>query len=362
MEELVEAAGRVLRSGRYINGEEVSAFEREQGAQCGVSYCVAVSTGLDALRLIFRAYMELGRLREGDEVIIPANTFIATFLAVADCGLKPVAADVEESGFCLDFERLPLSQRTRAVIPVHLFGNPCWDADVFDSLRSRGILIIEDNAQAIGACAAHEGFNGSRLTGNLGDAAAISYYPAKNIGACGDAGAVLTNDHLLADTVRMLANYGAKEKYYHELSGFNCRMDELQAAFLRIKLRRLEEVSAERNRRARLYDALITNPDVVKPLIFDDGRRQVWHQYVVRHPHRDELRKYLLGNGVSTEIHYPVPCHRQQCPASAQDVSLPVAERLASRILSLPVADPTDEEIHRISELINSFKLDGNQV
>lgn len=359
MESYIAAAQEVLRSGRYINGESVRKFESDMEKDSGAKFCVAVSNGLDALRLILRGYKALGRLRVGDEVIVPANTFIATFLAVTDCGLKAVAADVDETTFCLDFRRLPLSERTRAVIPVHLYGNPCWNAGVFAGLRSRGILIIEDNAQAIGALSAEEGFNGSRNTGNLGDAAAISFYPAKNIGAFGDAGAVLTNDADLAAAVRKLANYGSAEKYVHELCGLNCRMDEIQAALLSQKLLTLSDVIFRRRKAAGLYEKEITNPEVIRPAIMSDGSRQVWHQYVVRHPRRDDLRKYLAENGVATEIHYPVPCHLQPCykdnPAVSCPGPLPVAERLASEVLSLPIADVSRSDITLVADLINKF-------
>lgn len=359
--DLEEAAIRVIRSGRYINGEEARAFEKSLAQLCGARYCVAVSSGLDALRLIFKAYMEMGRLREGDEVIVPANTFIATFLAVTECGLKGVAAEVDETTFCLDFKRLPLSGKTRAIVAVHLYGNPCWDSETLERLHRKGILVIEDNAQALGAVAACTGFNGIRTTGSLGDAAAISFYPAKNVGALGDAGAVVTSDPELAELVRALANYGAKEKYQHEFCGANCRMDELQAAFLRIKLPHTHVTAHERSRRARLYDRLITHPEVIKPEIMENEAVQVWHQYVVRHPRRDLLREWLRSNGVATEIHYPVACHNQKCYAgnpllAVPEGGLPTAEKLASEVLSLPIADVSDDEIAEISKIINNFE------
>ena len=346
MEELEAAAGRVIRSGRYINGSEVKSFEESLAKAAGVRFCVAVSTGLDALRLILKAYMELGRLKKGDEVIVPANTFIATFLAVTDCGLVAVAADVNETDFCLDLGALPISQRTRAVIPVHLYGNLCWDNAVMEKLREKGILIIEDAAQAIG------------VAGHLGDAAALSFYPAKNIGALGDAGACLTNDASLAETIRKLANYGSSEKYNHELCGLNCRMDELQAAFLSLKLRHLNEITRRRYEVARRYDRAITNPEVIKPEILSHCH-QAWHQYVIRHPRRDELREYLSQRDINTEIHYPVACHKQPCYNGHQLLRkyspLPVAEALVAEVLSLPIADVTDDDIDIISRNINSF-------
>lgn len=350
----VDAARRVIESGRYINGSEVASFEKELASATGSRFCIAVSTGLDALRLILRGYMALGRLRDGDEVIVPANTFIATFLAVTDCGLTAMAADVEEGSYCLDFNKLPLSPLTRAVIPVHLFGRPCWSEESVSRLRSRGILIIEDNAQALGA-SLH-----GRKTGSLGDASAISFYPAKNIGAFGDAGAVLTDDASLSETVRMLANYGSSEKYRHELCGFNCRMDELQAAMLRVKLSDLPLITERRNHSAALYSALISNPHVSLPAQPEEGSVHAWHQYVIAHPRRNELREFLLSHGVGTEIHYPVACHRQPCYQSHHLLKtapggLPVAENLAERILSLPIADISDDEIRTMADLINRF-------
>lgn len=359
MDACIGAAGRVLRSGRYINGPEVEHFEKEMAAKFGVRDCVGVSTGLDALRLILLAYKELGRLHDGDEVIVPANTFIATFLAVTHCGLKAVAADIDETTFCLDFDRLPLSGNTRAVIPVHLYGRVYWDVESVKRLRDRGILIIEDCAQAIGAEAPESGINGTRQAGSLGDAAAISFYPAKNIGAFGDAGAVLTNDDELASRVRMLANYGAPEKYVHEFCGFNCRLDELQAALLSEKLPYLSEISEARRQNAALYDSLITNPDVIKPQYPSHSLSHVWHQYVIRHPRRDELREFLRANGIATEIHYPVPCHKQPCYSNHPLLKTPgdllTSEKLAGEILSLPIADVSEEEIRIIASIINQF-------
>ena len=354
MPEYLKTVENVIRSGWFINGPEVKGFESDLAAAIGSDFCVAVSTGLDAIRLILKGYQELGRLKEGDEVIIPANTFIATFLAVTDCGLKAVAADIDENTFCLDFESLPLTERTRAVIPVHLYGNPCYDAAKYEELKKRGILIIEDNAQAIGAKSCN------LFTGNMGDAAAISFYPAKNIGAFGDAGAVLTNDEALAEKVRQLANYGAKIKYHHELCGYNCRMDELQAAVLRVKLADLKNEVSRRNKTATLYDKFITNPDVVKPMIFGNDSVQVWHQYVIRHSRRDVLREYLNKKGIGTEIHYPVPCHKQPCYRSNKNLVIydaPVkAEKLAREVLSLPIANVTEEQAAYVAAAINEYK------
>lgn len=364
MPELIEAAADVIRSGRYINGENLRKFEKNMEDYFHVPFCIGVSTGLDALRLILTAYKELGLLHEGDEVIVPANTFIATFLAVTHCGLKAVAADVDESNFCLDFKRLPISPATKAIIPVHLYGRVCWDEAVMRSLHDRGILVIEDAAQSVGARNPYPGFNGSEMAGALGDAAAISFYPAKNIGALGDAGAVLTADPQLAAAVRQLANYGSDVKYHHSLCGFNCRMDEMQAALLNVKLPLAEEVALQRRRRARLYSERITNPEVILPQMPACEESHVWHQFVIRHPKRDLLRRFLEEEGIGTEIHYPVACHRQPCyeghPLLLTPAPLPVAERLASEVLSLPIADATDGQIDFISNAINKF-LHGNR-
>ena len=354
MPEFLETAQRIIKSGRYVGGPEISAFEQALSKLCGTQYCIAVSNGLDALRLILKGYIQLGKLREGDEVIVPANTFIATFLAVTDCGLTAVAADVDEATFCLDFSRLPLSEKTKAVIIVHLFGYPCWNVEEIEKLRKKGILIIEDNAQAIGASFA------GQITGSLGDAAAISFYPAKNIGAFGDAGAVLTDNKDLANTVRALANYGSHEKYHHVLCGLNCRMDALQAALLSIKLKNIDDIIRRRNASASLYDRLITNKDVLKPTVSDQSITHVWHQYVIRHKKRDDLRQYLAENGIGTEIHYPVCCHLQPCykgnPLLKVPLKgLPMSEQISSEILSLPIADVTEQEIRRIANAINSF-------
>lgn len=353
--EIEAAVVDVIRSGRYLNGPQTEALEQEIARCCGTSLCVAVSTGLDALRLIFRAYIENGILRPGDEVIVPDNTFIATFLAVSDAGLRPVAAEPSPLTRNLDLDHLPLSPATRAIVPVHLYGTPCWNPEIMHQLRQRGIIVVEDNAQAIGARAADPGFSGSCSTGSLGDAAAISFYPAKNIGAMGDAGAVTTSDQQLATTIRELANYGSLKKYNHRLRGFNCRMDEMQAAILRIRLRRLEEVIRHRAEIAAIYDSAITNPEITRPVV-DPALRQVWHQYVILSTRRDELRDYLDARGIGTEIHYPVPAHLQPCYADTPlGGPFPVAERLAAESLSLPIANISKEEALIVADAINSF-------
>lgn len=351
------AACDVIRSGYYLRGPQTAAFESELAAIHGEGmHAIAVSNGLDALRLILRAYLELGRLKPGDEVLYPANTYIASVLPISELGLRPVAVEPDPATMNIDLSRIEghLTARTKAIMLVHLYGNPCWDSTVMNKLRDSGILVIEDNAQAIGARAAEEGFNGSHLTGALGDAAGFSFYPTKNIGALGDAGAVMTSDKTLADTVRALANYGSDTRYHNIYRGYNCRMDELQAAMLRVRLRRLDEIIENRNAAADVYSRSLTLPQLILPSVAP-GDTHVWHQYVVRHPRRDRLREYLKENGVGTDIHYAIPPHRQPCYADTDFGPLPVADRLAETVVSLPIAAVSPTDAAEIAEIINGF-------
>lgn len=356
--ELKQAACRVIESGRYISGENVAAFELELAELCQTTHAVAVSNGLDALRLILQAYKEMGRLADGDEIIVPANTYIASFLAVTACGLKPVFAEPSPETMNLDLdgiERL-ITTRTRGIMPVHLYGSPCWDDKLAEIARSRSLLVVEDNAQAIGAAAATPGLNGTTATGSLGHAAAVSFYPTKNLGALGDAGAVTTDDPDLAGAVRALANYGAPRRYHNLYQGFNCRMDEIQAAMLRVKIKHTARENELRASVAATYAREISHPLVTTPQIFP-GTRQVWHQYVlqVADGERDRLRRHLADNGVGTDIHYPTPPHLQPCYAAYSTLSLPVAERLSRSVVSIPIAHITPDDARHISGVINSF-------
>lgn len=354
--ELVAVAERVIRSGRYLHGEEVAGFERELSAYCGVGNVVSCSNGLDALRLIFKAYVSLGVMREGDEVVVPANTFIASVLAISDAGLVPVPAEPSAATHNLDLDLLEryITPRTRAVLAVHLYGSPCWSASFEEMAHRRGLKIVEDNAQAIGAYVDCGGAR--RMTGALGDAAAFSFYPTKNLGALGDAGAVATGDDALAARVRTLANYGSDVRYHNPFCGYNCRMDELQAAMLRVKLRHLDEITAERRSRASVYERAICNSLVRKPLALAGA---VWHQYVVAVDNRQAFRDYLSAHGVGTDIHYPVPPHLQPCYAGLKHQPLPVAEKLANSVVSLPITESTPlSDFEEIAEIINSYKVD----
>lgn len=356
--ELHEAALRLIDSGRYVGGPEVESFERELAANTGVLYAVGVSNGLDAMRLIFRAYMELGRLRPGDGVIVPANTYIASVLAVTDCGLEPVFVEPDERTLNLDTSLVEraLNDNVKAVLTVHLYGRPCYDGVLADVARRHNLIIVEDNAQAIGADASTPSPAGSYRTGSLGDAAAFSFYPTKNVGALGDAGAVTTRDEELANAVRALANYGSDRRYHNIYEGLNCRLDPMQAAFLNVKLKYLARETAHRRELASVYNDNIVNPLIAKPLL-DNPDGSVWHQYVVRCACREEFRNFLTINGVGTDIHYAVPPHRQPCYARYSGLSLPVTDRLVAEVVSLPVSSCTSaEDALEISQIINDFR------
>lgn len=357
LDRLQQAVGRVLASGRYVGGEECTGLEQRLCDLTGVPHAVGVSNGLDALRLIMRAYVVMGRLAPGDEVIVPANTYIASILAIIDAGLTPVPVEPDPATLNIDTRRLEdaITPRTRAIMTVHLYGRPAWDARMRRFARHHGLLVIEDNAQAIGATAASEGlYNGLVTTGALGDAAAFSFYPTKNIGACGDAGAVTTHDPELADTVRALANYGSDRRYHNIYQGFNCRLDPIQAAIISVRLDTLGQETAHRRAIAKQYGSLINHQAIVTP---SDEPGHVYHQYVILADERDRLRDYLTANGVGTDIHYAVPPHRQPCMADTLGRnSYPITDNLAARCLSLPVTRVTSlDDAAAIAAIINKF-------
>jgi len=354
-EELKEAACRVIDSGRYIQGSECKKFELELSESCGAEGAVGVSNGLDALRLIFRAYQELGRLEKGDGVIVPANTFIASVLPLTEMGLNPIPVEPEPDTMNLDFSLVAgRMHEAKAILCVHLYGTPAWDGDTMREAAEQGLIIVEDNAQAIGARANDDGLNDDNRTGNLGHAAAFSFYPTKNIGAIGDAGAVASSDEELLQTVRALANYGSDRRYHNIYEGFNCRLDEIQAAFLRIRLRHLQQEIQRRNRIASIYDSRILNPEIRKPRIFSD-MTQVWHQYVVRTTDRDSFREYLESNGVGSDVHYATPPHRQPCYEGILQGEYPLTDLLASEVVSLPIANVSESDASEIASIINNF-------
>ena len=357
MEELKAAACDVIERGRYLHSTQTELLEQEIADTCQARHCISVSNGLDALRLILRAYKEMGVLTDGDEVIVQANTYVASVLAVSDNGLVPVLCDPREDTMNLDSSLIEglITPRTRAIMPVHLYGTPCWDEQLMQVARDHNLLLIEDNAQAIGALSDVPGLNGTRATGGLGNAAGISFYPTKNLGALGDGGAVVTSDDTLAATVRALANYGSDYRYHNIYQGYNCRLDEIQAAMLRVKLRYLDHENDSRNAVARAYAAHIDNPRVTAPVFFD-GMKQTWHQFVVRAQDRNAFRAYLDSNGVGTDIHYATPAHKQPCYQGLRHVDLPVTERLADEVVSLPIAHPiTPDDAIAIAGIINRY-------
>lgn len=356
--EIKAAVNRVIESGRYIGGQEVECFEQSLATICRTSCAVGVSNGLDALRLIFRAYIEMGVMQPGDEVIVPSDTYIASILAVTDNGLQPVFVEPDLATYNLDYNLIEqaITAKTRAILPVHLYGRVCWDEKLVEVARKYNLKIIEDNAQAIGATALVDGLSGTRTTGGLGDAAGISFYPTKNVGALGDAGAVVTQDEQLAQMVRSLRNYGSSVLYQNDYAGLNCRLDPMQAAILNVKLPYLEQENTHRQQLADVYEQTINNALVVKPLA-RIANEQVWHQYVVRVENREAFRVYLAERGVETGIHYPVAPHRQPCYAQYSHLHLPIAEQIAAQVVSLPITRcTTHTDATEIASIINDYQ------
>jgi dTDP-4-amino-4,6-dideoxygalactose transaminase len=328
-EQLDAVYRRVMDSGWFVMGPELEAFESEFADYCEVKHCIGVGNGLEALHLLLRAY----GVGPGDEVIVPSNTFIATWLAVTQCGATPVPVEPVLDTHNIDPSLIAgaITKRTRAIMPVHLYGQPA-DMDPINALAAEhGLIVIEDAAQAQGAR-----YKGRRV-GSLGHAAATSFYPGKNLGALGDGGAVLTNDDSIADKVKQLRNYGSKVKYQHDLLGYNSRLDELQAAFLRVKLSVLDEWNDKRRNIARKYTELLSSASIRLPLV-PAYAEPVWHLYVIRSKQRDALKAYLETQGISSVIHYPTPPHRQACYQCFQGVAFPIANTLADEVLSLPMS------------------------
>ncbi|MEJ5349139.1 MAG: DegT/DnrJ/EryC1/StrS family aminotransferase [Desulfosoma sp.] len=344
-DDLDAAYRRVMTSGRYILGEEVAAFESAFARYCSVKHCVGTGNGLDALHLILRA-LDIG---PGDEVIVPAHTFIATWLAVSLAGATPVPVDPQESTYNIDPEKVEaaVTSRTRAIIAVHLYGQPADMDPIVEIARRYRLHVIEDAAQAHGAR-----YKGKR-TGGLGDAAAFSFYPGKNLGAFGDGGAITTNDDELAERLRSLRNYGSPIKYLHEIRGWNSRLDELQAAFLRVKLERLDVWNERRRQLASRYlMGLHQFCEIVPPWV-PDWAEPVWHLFVIRVDNRDHVQRALTEQGIETLIHYPVPPHKQRAYGEMHERSYPVTERLHAQVLSLPMGPTmTEADVDRVLEVL----------
>ena len=347
--ELREAVGRVLDSGWYLKGEATRQFERDYAEYIGTRHCIGCGNGLDALMLILRAYIELGVMHEGDEIIVPANTYIASILAITECRLKPVLVEPSLDTLQIDDALIEqaITERTRGIMIVHLYGRCAYTSRIGDLCRQYGLKLIEDNAQAHGCS-----FEG-RKTGSLGDAAGHSFYPGKNLGALGDAGAVTTSDDELAAVVRALGNYGSHQKYVHDYQGRNSRIDELQAAMLSVKLRHLDADNLRRKEIAARYISKVENPQIRIP---QSDRDCVWHIFSIFCEHRDQLQQYLAENGIETQIHYPIPPHKQGCCREWNHLSLPITEQIHAQELSIPCHQAmTDEDVKRIINLLNAF-------
>lgn len=358
-DELKQIATEVIDSGWYLLGERVKQFEKNLAKYIGVKHVIGVANGLDALRLILKAYIEMGIMQEGNEVIVPANTYIASILAISDNRLKPVLVEPDIKTYNLDISLIEqhITPRTRAIMVVHLYGQVCWSEELEVLAKKHNLKIIEDNAQAIGA-----EWNGLK-TGALGDTAGFSFYPGKNLGALGDAGAVTTNDDELAEAVRVIANYGSKIKYQNQYQGLNSRLDEMQAAFLNVKLKYLDAENQRRIEIAHYYCANIKNKTIVLPSTIDQSPItnhqsliHVWHLFVIRTSHRDKLQKHLNKNGIQTLIHYPIPPHKQQAYQNWNNQSLPITEKIHQEILSLPISPVLSmDDTQYIVEIINNF-------
>jgi dTDP-4-amino-4,6-dideoxygalactose transaminase len=358
--ELKQAASEVIDSGWYLLGNKVNSFEENLANYIGVKHAIGVANGLDALRLIFKAYLELGILKEGDEVIVPANTYIASILAITDNRLNPILVEPDIDTYNLDISLIEkhITARTRAILVVHLYGRVCWSEELEHLAKKHNLKIVEDNAQAIGAVYKKRVTSDEKQdlkTGALGDAAGFSFYPGKNLGALGDSGAITTKDEKLAEVIRAIANYGSKVKYQNEFQGLNSRMDEIQAAFLNIKLKYLDNENQIRKEIAKYYCENIKHPDIILPQN-NFHLNHVWHLFVIRCKNRDFLQKHLTNNGIQTLIHYPIPPHKQLAYKEYNDLSLPITEQIHNDALSLPISPVMElTEIESITHMINIF-------
>lgn len=356
--QLSAAVQRTINSGWYLLGEELKKFEEEYSIYTGVKHTVGVANGLDALRLIFKAYLITGKLKEGDEVIVPANTFIASFLAISDNRLKPVPIEPDPMTYNLGFKEInnAVTDKTKAILIVHLYGQNAIDQEILDFVQNKDLILIEDNAQAIGAS-----LKGIK-TGAMGHAAAHSFYPGKNLGALGDGGAVTTNDSTIEDIIRSLANYGSVEKYVHKYQGLNSRLDEIQAAVLRVKLKRIDQDNQHRKKIASKYKASISNKSVKLPELKhlskpEDFEGHVWHLFVIQTASREMFMNHCKNEGVQTLIHYPTPPHLQGAYKSYFKDPFPLTEKMSAQLVSLPISQVMSEaESNKVIEVVNSFR------
>lgn len=351
-QEIEERILNTFRSGWYLLGNEVKNFEENLSKFIGCRHAIGVANGLDALRLILRGYIEMGVMQKGDEIIVPANTYIASVLAISDNGLVPVLVEPDESTFNIHIDSIEekITEKTKGIMIVHLYGRAVFSEKLKNIAEQHSLKIIEDNAQAIGAL-----WTGKKA-GNLGDAAGFSFYPGKNLGALGDAGAVTTSDDELAKTIRALANYGSNQKYVNIYQGLNSRLDEIQAAVLDVKLKYIDEENARRREIAKRYITEIKNDKIVLPVNPKDEQEHVWHLFVIRTKEREKLQNYLTENGVQTLIHYPIPPHQQEAYKEWNDLSFPITEKIHSEVLSLPISPVmNDVEVEKIISLLQIF-------
>ena len=349
--ELKEACARVIDSGWYVLGNEVDAFEKEFAKYCETEFCLGVANGLDALILIFRAYIEMGLMKEGDEVIVPSNTYIASILAISENGLIPILVEPDEGTFNLDPSLVlsAITEKTSAILTVHLYGQVTGMDELNFIAKKHNLKVIEDCAQAHGAL-----YKGKKV-GSLGDAAGFSFYPGKNLGALGDGGAVTTNDKLLANTIAALRNYGSHEKYKNQYKGMNSRLDEIQAAMLRVKLCHLDKEIKARQSVAKTYLQGINNPLIELPVV-DDVDAHVWHLFVIKTAHREKFTNYLTENGVQSLIHYPIPPHKQGAYKEWSNTSFPISEKIHEQVLSIPISPVmTEVEVKKVIMLVDDF-------
>lgn len=353
-DELKDVAADVIDSGWYLLGQRVDHFENQLADYLGVACCVGVGNGLDALRLILRAYIEMGVIQKNDEIIVPANTYIATILAISDSGLKPVLVEPDIGTYNLDISKVEvcITKRTSAIMVVHLYGRVCWSSELEKLAKKYNLKVIEDNAQAFGA-----EWKG-RKTGSLGDAAGFSFYPGKNLGALGDSGAVSTNDKELASVVRALANYGSYKKYENIYLGLNSRMDEMQAAFLTVKLKYIDIENEQRRKVAEYYIGNISNESIILPAQPVDCEEHVWHVFVVRTRSRDDVFHQLMINNINVMIHYPIPPHKQEAFKKLSRLKFPISEKIHNEVLSLPISSVIrNADVDLVVNCINNMCL-----
>ncbi len=357
--DLSNAVKHVLDVGWYLQGNETKAFEKEYAEFIGTKHCIGVANGLDALRLILKAYIEMGVMNTGDEIIVPANTFIASILAISDNGLIPILIEPEIDTYNIDPSKIEekITDKTKGLMLVHLYGQNAMRPEIKLLVEKYNLKLIEDNAQAIGA------YFGGKRTGSLGNVSGHSFYPGKNLGCLGDGGAVTTNDDKLATIIRALANYGSNVKYVSEYQGLNSRLDEIQAAILRVKLKRLDADNIRRHQIAKYYCENISNKEIILPAqketfqlpSFDFQLSHVWHLFVIRHNMRDKLQGYLSDKGIQTLIHYPIPPHKQLAYRNLNVLSFPITEQIHDEVLSLPISPVMgDNEIKQVVEVINN--------